>query len=107
MVEKQTSHQLSADRSSLMSGNLYCLLAAMIWSLGFPAGSVLMESWDLLTLLLVRLMPSTVILLIYWRLTEGRIPSHWFLWKKGLVIGAIGFGFGTVLLLYGQHISNL
>lgn len=106
MANRHHSKQVPDARSSLISGNLYCLLAALIWSLGFPAGSVLMESWDLLTLLLVRLLPSTVILLIYWRLTEGRIPSHWFLWKKGLVIGAIGFGFGTVLLLYGQHISN-
>lgn len=65
-----------------------------------------MESWDLLTLLVVRLLPSTILLLIYWRLTEGRLPSDWQLWKKGMVIGSIGFGFGTILLLYGQHISN-
>jgi drug/metabolite transporter (DMT)-like permease len=78
----------------------------MAWSLGFPAGSVLMQSWDLLTLLVIRLLPSTIILLIYWRLTAGPLPLDRIIWKKGLIIGAIGFGFGSLLLLYGQHISN-
>ncbi|HCP19262.1 MAG: hypothetical protein CBC12_08580 [Candidatus Puniceispirillum sp. TMED52] len=101
--KRELTHQ---SATSLIPANMYCLLAVLAWSLGFPVGSVLMETWDLLTLLLVKLLPSTVLLLIYWRLTEGRLPLNWHLWKKGLVIGGIGFGFGTVLLLYGQQISN-
>jgi drug/metabolite transporter (DMT)-like permease len=105
-LTKHIDHQEKHSRTPLITGNIYCLLAAMAWSLGFPAGSVLMQSWDLLTLLVIRLLPSTIILLIYWRLTAGPLPLDRIIWKKGLIIGAIGFGFGTVLLLYGQHISN-
>jgi drug/metabolite transporter (DMT)-like permease len=86
--------------------NAYCFLAALSWSFGFPAGTVLMADWDLLTLLMVRLVPSTLILIVVWRLLEGRLNLNRRIWGQGLVIGGIGFGFGSLLLLYGQHISN-
>ena len=99
-VTQHIDHQEKHSRTPLITGNIYCLLAAMAWSLGFPAGSVLMQSWDLLTLLVIRLLPSTIILLIYCRLTAGPLPLDRIIWKKGLIIGAIGFGIVTAILFY-------
>ena len=86
--------------------NGYCFLAALSWSFGFPAGTVLMADWDLMSLMMLRLTPSMILLLIVWRLMEGPINLNRRLWGQGLTIGGIGFGFGSLLLLYGQHISN-
>jgi drug/metabolite transporter (DMT)-like permease len=65
-----------------------------------------MSSWDLLTLLMIRLAPSTLLLVGIWFVLEGRICRDGRLWAVGMAIGGIGFGFGTMLLLYGQQISN-
>lgn len=92
--------------SSSLVANLLCFTAAFSWSIGFPAGSILLESWDLVTLLAVRLIPGTLLLVVFWRLMEGKITLSADLWLKGMTIGGIGFGFGTTLLLYGQSQSN-
>jgi drug/metabolite transporter (DMT)-like permease len=89
-----------------LQANFLCFLAALAWSFGFPAGSSLMSSWDLLTLLMIRLVPSTFVLMGIWIIMEGRISLDRRLWAEGMAIGGIGFGLGTSLLLYGQQISN-
>ncbi|XDZ66704.1 DMT family transporter [Alphaproteobacteria bacterium LSUCC0684] len=86
--------------------NLFCVLAALAWSFGFPAGTSLMVSWDLLSLLLLRLVPSTFLLIFFWWIIDGRVMPDRRLWLEGMIIGGIGFGFGTMLLLYGQQVSN-
>ena len=95
-------------RSDLKSlkANLLCFLAAFSWSLGFPSGESLMESWDLLSLVALRLIPGTLALLIFWRLVEGQAGVGATLWIKGVIIGGVGFGLGTTLLLYGQKQSS-
>tara|TARA_B100000575_G_scaffold268746_1_gene247887 strand:+ start:1374 stop:2267 length:894 start_codon:yes stop_codon:yes gene_type:complete len=89
-----------------LKANLFCFLAAFSWSLGFPSGERLMESWDLLSLVVLRLVPGTFALLIFWRLVEGRISVGTTSWIKGVIIGGGGFGLGTTLLLYGQKQSS-
>ena len=65
-----------------------------------------MGSWDLLTLVVLRLVPGTLALLVFWRLVEGCINVDVISWIKGIIIGGVGFGLGTTLLLYGQEQSN-
>ena len=65
-----------------------------------------MGSWDLLTLVVLRLVPGTLVLLVFWRLVEGSINVDAVSWIKGLIVGSVGFGLGTTLLLHGQEQSN-
>ena len=65
-----------------------------------------MGSWDLLTLVVLRLVPGTLALLVFWRLVEGCINVDVISWIKGIIVGGVGFGLGTTLLLYGQEQSN-
>jgi len=102
----QISSHIKPQMAFPWKANGYCFFAALSWSFGFPAGTVLMADWDLLTLLLVRLVPSTIILLVVWWMLDGRLRLNKRIWAKGLAIGGIGFGFGSLLLLYGQQISN-
>ena len=90
----------------LVKANLLCFLAAFSWSLGFPSGESLMESWDFLSLVVLRLVPGTLALFIFWRLVEGGIRVSTTSWIKGFIIGSVGFGLGTTLLLYGQKQSS-
>ena len=73
-----------------MKANLLCFLAAFAWSLGFPAGESLMGSWDLLTLVVLRLVPGTLALLVFWRLVEGCINVDVISWIKGIIVGGVG-----------------
>ena len=102
----QVSPNIEPQLSFPWKANGYCFLAALSWSFGFPAGTILMADWDLMTLLMVRLVPSTIILLGVWWMLEGRLRLNRRVWAQGLAIGGIGFGFGSLLLLYGQQISN-
>jgi drug/metabolite transporter (DMT)-like permease len=99
---------MSQDRAipSPLKANLLVFAAAFAWSSGFPAGDILMGSWDLLTLLVLRLVPGTLILLILWRMIEGEIVTDAATWFAGIIVGGIGFGLGTTLLLYGQKQSS-
>ena len=65
-----------------------------------------MGSWDLLTLVVLRLVPGTLALLGFWRLVEGCINVDVISWIKGIIVGGVGFGLGTTLLLHGQEQSN-
>jgi len=65
-----------------------------------------MGSWDLLTMVVLRLVPGTLALLVLWRLVEGGINVDAISWIKGIIVGGVGFGLGTTLLLYGQEKSN-
>lgn len=65
-----------------------------------------MGSWDLLTLVVLRLVPGTLVLLVFCRLVEGGINVGSVSWIKGLIVGGVGFGLGTTLLLHGQEQSN-
>ncbi len=65
-----------------------------------------MGSWDLLALIVLRLVPGTLALFVFWRLVEGGVNVEAISWTKGLIVGGLGFGLGTALLLYGQKQSN-
>ena len=51
----------------------------------------------------MRLVPGTIALLVLCRLVEGVINVDAISWIKGLIVGGVGFGLGTTLLLHGQE----
>lgn len=62
-----------------------------------------MGSWDLLTRVVLRLVPGTFALLVFCRLVGRYIKVDANSLIKGLSVGGVGFGLGTILLLYGQE----
>ena len=81
-------------------------MAMLMWSVGFPAGEVLLESWGTLSLVFIRLLLGVSILYITWISMEGLKTLNNPYWLYGLIIGGIGWGFGAVLLLLGQKFSD-
>ena len=89
-----------------VTANLCCFCAMIMWSLGFPAAEVLLESWGAISLLFIRLLLGVLLLIAIWILVDGwqrvvRTP-----WIAGIKVGFFGFGFGTILLLVGQKMSD-
>ena len=65
-----------------------------------------MGSWDLLTRVVLRLVPGTFSLLVFCRLVGRHIKVDANSLMEGLSVDGVGFGLGTTLLLYGQEQSD-
>jgi drug/metabolite transporter (DMT)-like permease len=89
-----------------VTANLICMLSMLTWAAGFPAAEILLATWDPLTLIVARLALVCVVLLPIWIVMEGLDSIFKAHWRRGLIIGGIGFGAGTYLILVGQAISD-
>ncbi len=89
-----------------ISGNATCMAAIFLFALGFPAAGILLESWGPIALISARTGLAVALLLPLWIALEGWQTVRQAPWAKGLTIGAIGFGIGTVLLLVAQSLSD-
>lgn len=78
----------------------------IMWAVGFPAAEVLLETWGAVSLAAVRLVLGVVLLLIIWLIADGLRDVLSAPWWRGLGIGGLGFGFGSMLLLVGQEMSD-
>ena len=78
----------------------------IFWSVGFPAGEILLETWGTLSLVFVRTFFGVSLLLCIWIIFDGYKEVLFSQWYRGIFIGGIGFGFGATFLLYGQKISD-
>ena len=88
------------------SANLSCFIAMFLWALGFVAAENLFNSWGALAMLSARLVISASFLLVWWGIKEGKSAIFSAPWKKGIVIGSVGWGIGGILLLIGQKLSD-
>lgn len=86
--------------------NGFCMLSMLTWAAGFPAAEALLETWDPLTLIVARLAIVTVVLIPIWALLEGVSTVLNARWWRGLIVGGVGFGLGTYLILVGQSVSD-
>ena len=86
--------------------NLSCFGAMFMWSTGFPAADVLLETWGSISLISIRQILGVTPLLVIWILIDGWQSFTSAPWKKGLGAGGIGFGLGAILLLVGQQLSD-
>ncbi len=91
---------------NLYLSNFACFIAMLMWSLGFPAGEQLLESWGVLSLTFIRLFIGVMFLILIWILVEGFKSLNNPYWLYGIFIGGIGWGFGAILLLLGQKLSD-
>ena len=77
-----------------------------MWAFAFPASEVLLQTWGVVALLLVRTVFAVGTLTIIWLWVDGFENVKAAPWTHGLKIGGIGFGIGAILLLVGQNMSD-
>ena len=77
-----------------------------MWALGFPAAEVLLQSWGTLSLNSARQLLAVGGLLIFWIAADGWLSVYNARWIKGTLVGGLGFGVGSILLLVGQKLSD-
>ena len=96
----------TAFNSPRLQGNLLAVLSMLLWATSFPITDVLLNTWDPLSLALVRLSGAGLVLAL---LVMIRMRScTWQNWplKDALLTGALGIGIGTALMNFGIRYSN-
>ncbi|MGE4660370.1 MAG: DMT family transporter [Arenicellales bacterium] len=89
-----------------LSANAQCFGAMLLWACGFVSLEFLLDDWGALSLIAVRLTISAGFLLTWWLLAEGFAKALQAPWVRGLFIGALGWGLGSILLYLGQRLSD-
>ena len=96
----------SQSSPSVITANIACFMAMLMWAVGFPSGEILLETWGAISLLSIRILIAVSLLMIFWIVAEGMPTVLSAPWGRGLTVGGIGFGFGAILLLVGQKMSD-
>lgn len=97
---------LSPPGDGVIKSNLTCFLAMVMWSFAFPIADVLLETWGTIALVFWRMLLGVAVLLLFWIWRDGWGRVRHADWGRGLVIGGIGFGLGSVMFLVGQDLSD-
>jgi len=97
---------LSATRPSILKSNLTCFSAMVMWSFAFPIAEVLLQSWGTIALVMMRQMIAITALFIFWLWIDGWSRVLGADWRRGIGVGGIGFGLGSIIFLVGQHLSD-
>ena len=94
------------NQSQKLLGNLGCFFAMLMWSFTFPASEVLLETWGVMALIVIRTMLAVMTLMVIWVWIDGLAKVLSAPWVRGVTVGGVGFGIGAVLLLVGQKMSD-
>jgi len=97
ILQQQLPHKQSPPQ--VVSGNLACMTAIMLFAVGFPAADRLLQDWGVVSLIATRNMLGLLLLVCLWLVIEGWKAVASAPWFTGIRIGAIGFGLGATLLL--------
>lgn len=95
-----------AGAKAPLIANVICMASMIAWAAGFPSADILLRNWDPMALIVVRLAIAVGVLLPIWLLVDGASAIVNARWGRGLIIGGIGFGAGTYLILMGQKMSD-
>jgi drug/metabolite transporter (DMT)-like permease len=90
----------------IITANLACFAAMFMWAFAFPASEVLLQTWGVMALILVRTILAASTLTVIWLWVDGFSKLRLAPWFHGLKIGGMGFGIGAILLLVGQKMSD-
>ena len=97
---------MEAARKSYIKSNLTCMLASLSFAVGFPALEILLNDWGVISVVLIRNLVAFFVVLLIWVLIEDYkkiLQANWF---KGFIIGALGFGLGSLLLVVTQFLTT-
>ena len=95
-----------SDTTGRVTANIHCFGAMLLWASGFVSLEFLLADWGALSLNAVRFVVSAGFLVIWWLLREGVHQAFQVSWWKGLFIGALGWGVGSIFLYLGQRMSD-
>lgn len=74
----------------------------LIWAAGLPAADVLIGPLPPLVLAALRMSIAALVLLPIWLALDGWTTLRGANWRRGIVIGGIGFGLGSFLIIFAQ-----
>ena len=96
----------AAPHSNAIKSNLLCFSAMVMWAFAFPIAEVLLDSWGTIALVLARQLIGVGALFIFWLWVDGWTTVYGADWRRGIGVGGIGFGLGSMTFLVGQHLSD-
>lgn len=82
--------------------NLICMASMMIWAAGLPAADVIIGTLPPLVLAALRMSIAALVLLPIWLALDGLTTLRRADWRRGIVVGGIGFGLGSFLIIFAQ-----
>ena len=87
-------------------GNIFGTTAIILFATGFPAADKLLQTWGIITLITIRNLLALMVMISLIFFLEKRVFLRKLPWFKGFWIGGIGFGFGSLLLLIAQAMTD-
>tara|TARA_B100001173_G_scaffold297335_1_gene293877 strand:+ start:296 stop:1201 length:906 start_codon:yes stop_codon:yes gene_type:complete len=87
-------------------GNIFGAIAIFLFALGFPAADQLLQTWGIMALIALRNLLALMVMIFLIFLLERSVVLRKLPWIKGFWIGGIGFGFGSLLLLVAQAMTD-
>lgn len=100
------AESMLVTRRNALASNLTCFAAMAMWSFAFPIAEVLLESWGAVALVLARLSIGVLALLGAWLWIDGWRRLRGANWGRGIGVGGIGFGLGSITFLVGQAMAD-
>lgn len=97
---------LSRPGRNALRSNLTCFSAMAMWAFAFPIAEVLLSSWGAVSLVLTRQLIAVAALFSCWLWVDGWTRVIGADWRRGLNVGGIGFGLGSITFLVGQDLSD-
>ena len=87
-------------------GNIFGATAIFLFAAGFPAADQLLQTWGIITLITVRNLLALIVMILLVFFLERSVVFRELPWLKGFWIGGMGFGFGSLLLLIAQAMTD-
>ena len=106
MIEKTNTDQVAGSLKEVVQANALAMMAVFFWSLGFPAAEILLEIWNPLPVITIRIFLAVVVLVTVWGLIEGVDSIISTPWPKGIFIGMVGLGFSGYFFIKAQSLTD-
>lgn len=90
----------------LITGNLVALLCMVLWATSFPVTDLLLRDWHPMLLVPARLVPGTLVILLIVVVAGQAKTIRRAPWGTLLVIGGLGMGAGTTLIVWAQDYAD-
>ena len=87
-------------------GNIFGATAIILFATGFPAADKLLQTWGVITLIALRNLLALIVMISLIFFLEKSVVLRKLPWLKGFWVGGIGFGFGSLLLLIAQAMTD-
>ena len=87
-------------------GNIFGAAAIILFATGFPAADKLLQTWGVIILIALRNLLALVVMISLIFFLEKSVVLRKLPWLKGFWVGGIGFGFGSLLLLIAQAMTD-